>query len=91
MRAVIYLDGEVYATAPLLDDAGEIIIDAGRGVNVVTIYRDGAAVTDADCPSRDCVRAGKASRPGQSICCLPHRLLVRIETAGQGDVDAAAR
>ena len=91
MRVVIYTDGEVYMTAELTDETEQIEIDAGRGINIVSIYPDGVEVAYADCPSRDCVRAGKIKRAGQSICCLPHRLLIRLENNGTEEVDAVAR
>ena len=90
-RAAIYVDGELFASAVLRENAEDIEITTGYGTNVVSVYEDGAAVTYADCPSRECVRAGKASVPGGVIACLPHRLLVRIESEIQGDIDAVAK
>jgi hypothetical protein len=36
-------------------------------------------VTESTCPDKICVRTGWISRPGQSIVCLPNRVVVRIE------------
>ena len=38
----------------------------------------------SDCPTQDCVRTGTISRGGQSIVCLPARIIVRLE-GGPGD------
>ena len=91
MRVVIYADGEIYMTAELTDETKQIEINGGRGINTVTIYPNGVEVAYADCPSQDCVRAGKIKKAGQSICCLPHRVLIRLENNGTEDVDAVAR
>lgn len=43
----------------------------------------------ADCPTQDCVRTGLISRGGQSIVCLPARIIVQLTgTADPGGVDA---
>lgn len=49
----------------------------------------GVRVEEADCPTQDCVRTGTICRRGQSIVCLPARIVVRL-TGGGGpeDVDA---
>ena len=50
----------------------------------------GVRVAWADCPTQDCVRTGLITRSGQSIVCLPARIIVRLEggTADDGGVDA---
>ena len=47
-----------------------------------------ASVSDADCPDRLCVRQKAISRKGESIICLPHKLVILIESMEEGDVDA---
>ena len=95
-RVDIFIGGELYNSVALNGQSAEFLIDTGCGFNAVSIFSDengnGVAVSDADCPGRDCVRAGKITKRGQTIICLPHRLLVRIEAdAGEGEVDAVAR
>lgn len=47
----------------------------------------GVRVAQADCPTQDCVRTGLITRSGQSIVCLPARIIVRLE-GGAADPDA---
>lgn len=51
----------------------------------------GVRVTRSDCPTQDCVRTGLITRGGQSIVCLPARIIVQL-TGGTpedpGGVDA---
>ena len=42
----------------------------------------GICVAVSDCPSQDCVRTGMISRSGQSIVCLPARIIIRLEGGG---------
>lgn len=46
--------------------------------------KSGLRVAFSDCPTQDCVRTGTISRGGQSIVCLPARIIVRLE-GGPGD------
>lgn len=55
-----------------------ITLSAGNGHNVLTI-RDGCAdITDADCPDKLCVTQKKISRKGETLVCLPHKLVVKV-------------
>ena len=88
--AVVTADGKELARYPL-DADGEYIIETARGVNTIVIEDGCARVTDADCPDRICVRTGSVQWDGQTIVCLPHRLVVRIEGGEEAQVDAVAR
>ena len=50
----------------------------------VTASEDGLRVSEADCPTQDCVHTGTISRSGQSIVCLPARIIIQL-TGGQAD------
>lgn len=44
----------------------------------ITVTREGAYFSSAQCPDQTCVHTGKISRPGELACCLPARLVIRI-------------
>ena len=52
--------------------------------------KSGLRVAFSDCPTQDCVRTGTISRGGQSIVCLPARIIVRLEGGPEdpAEVDA---
>lgn len=50
----------------------------------------GVRVAWADCPTQDCVRTGLITRSGQSIVCLPGRIVIRLEGGGTEDVGVDA-
>ncbi|MDO4983110.1 MAG: NusG domain II-containing protein [Eubacteriales bacterium] len=82
---VISVDGEEYGRFPLAADR-VIDVDTVFGHNTVTISGARVSVTESDCPNHDCEDFGVIAKAGQSIMCLPHRMLVRID--GETDVDA---
>ena len=64
------------------DDPAELQYDY---YNVVVISNGKVSVTEASCKNQVCVKHGIISRPGESIVCLPNRMVVRIENgSGEG-------
>ena len=51
--------------------------------NVVVISGGTVSVTEASCKNQVCVKHGAISRSGESIVCLPNRLVVRIEDGSE--------
>ena len=51
--------------------------------NVVVISGGTVSVTEASCKNQVCVKHGAVTRPGESIVCLPNRLVVRIEDGSE--------
>ncbi len=78
---VVELDGRRYGSYDLGEDQE---IDIGEG-NHISI-RDGAVqMSRADCSDQICVRQGKVSAQGDTIICLPNRVVVRVSGGGQPD------
>ena len=62
-----------------------------RGYTVhLVVDNSGVWVDDADCPTQDCVRTGKISRAGQSVVCLPSRIVITVEDAADSGFDTIA-
>ena len=45
----------------------------------------------SDCHNQVCVNHKPISRSGESIICLPHKVVVQIEGGKEADVDAVAQ
>jgi hypothetical protein len=59
--------------------------------NVLKISNGMAAVVEANCGDHTCIRTGAISREGETIVCLPHRMVVRVEGGEGAPFDAAVR
>lgn len=59
-------------------DAFEMTVEFGGGFNVLSVAPDGVAIVSADCRGGDCLRFPRTGRPGGTLVCLPHKLVVRI-------------
>ena len=75
---------QIAADAPSADTDGEASAQYDY-YNVVVISGGTVSVTEASCKNQVCVKHGVISRPGESIVCLPNRMVVRIENgSGEG-------
>lgn len=93
-NVVVKVDGKEYGTYPLSDD-NEIVIDNAYGKNVLVIEAGKCYMKDADCRDGICVRHRPIDRSGDTIICLPHKLVAEI-TAGADsnpneEIDATTR
>ena len=80
-HVVVTVDGEVYATYPLSENL-EVDIRTGENGEQVNrlVIRDGKAfVENATCPDGICAAHHPISRDGESIICLPHKVVVAVE------------
>ena len=62
-----------------------VLSSPGGGVNRVRLEGGRICMVEANCPDRDCVRAGWLDRPGQAAVCLPHRVALRVRGTGKGE------
>lgn len=77
----VSVDGKVVATYPLDVDRVEDIRTDADGLNRLVI-RDGKAwVETASCPDGICAAHKPIHREGESIVCLPNRVVVTVQTA----------
>ena len=81
LRAVVEVNGERVAVLPLSED-GELTLDE-TGYNRVRVSDGAVFMAEAGCPDQVCVKTGRVGQPGGVIACLPHRLIVYVES-GEG-------
>lgn len=70
-------NGSVIGEYSLYKD-GVITIEGDGGENTLTIKNGKADMSDADCPDKICVSHKPISKTGESIVCLPHKIVVEI-------------
>lgn len=87
LTAVLCIDGEDVERVELqkLEGTEERTLHADGYTLQVRLFPDGVEMEWANCPTQDCVHTGKITRSGQSIVCLPARVIVRLEGAASSD------
>ena len=86
LTVVITVSGQEIQRTPLSEFTAADAAHNGYTLHIAAA-NGGVAVTSSDCPTQDCVHTGHISRSGQSIVCLPARVIVRLE-GGQKDESA---
>ncbi|MPM74401.1 hypothetical protein SDC9_121389 [bioreactor metagenome] len=77
---VVTVDSQEYARLPLKEDA-RLLITAQRGqTNLLVIENSTARISEASCSNQVCVNTGRISEAGEIIVCLPHKVVVSIES-----------
>jgi hypothetical protein len=86
-KAEIYQASRMLESADLRKDSAFSILNGKMRIKV----EDGKIrVIDADCPQHLCVNMGGIEYSGQSIVCVPNKVLIEIKSAGPQFVDAVA-
>ncbi|WP_304509360.1 NusG domain II-containing protein [Anaerotignum sp.] len=75
--ARVTVDGEVKAELPLSKDI-LYRVETETGYNVIQIQDGYASIQEADCRDQICVEHKKIHLTGETIVCLPHKLVVEI-------------
>lgn len=90
--AVVKVDGQELYKLELDKDTTIDVAGYQGGVNRIEVKAGKVSMTEADCPDELCVKTGKISRTGETIVCLPHRVVIEIKsTQGGNTIDSVVR
>lgn len=84
--ADVYIDDKLVQTIDMsVDD--EYTFQTDKGSNTVEVRNGAVSMKSADCPDKVCVRMGTKNRNGETITCLPHKLVIEIHGGQEQEVD----
>ena len=86
----IEVASKTVATLPLDEDTTYNVEIGGKITNTVEIKDGEVSVIYADCPDKICVNHRAISKSGESIICLPNKVVVSVE-GDNTEVDGEAR
>ncbi|MCR5406807.1 MAG: NusG domain II-containing protein [Lachnospiraceae bacterium] len=89
--AAVYVDGTETGRYPLTDDINVDIDGYGGSHNTLAISGGKAYMSYASCPDKLCMHQGKVYKGGQTIVCLPNRVIIKIEGENDSGYDAITR
>ena len=85
-EAEVYVDGSLVQTIDMTRD-DIYLFDTSYGTNTVVVEDGKIRVSEADCPDKICVNMGGVSRSGETITCLPHKLVIEVHNDKKNDYD----
>ncbi len=86
--AVVKIDGEEFCSFSLEESIEKELVtgDEKQFTNTLVIEEGQARISQANCPDKLCCQYRPVSRSGETIVCLPHRLVIEIR-AEKADSD----
>lgn len=88
-KVTVTVDGKPFGTYSLAEDR-TVEIRTGEGgeeLNLLVIENGEASVVEASCPDGICAAHKPISREGESIVCLPHRVVITVKTSDANTPD----
>ena len=79
--AVIKENGKVIETINLssLKETQKFDIKNGEHINTIVAENNRIRMIESDCPDKVCIKTGWISQAGESIVCLPNKIIISIE------------
>lgn len=86
--AIVIQDGKVVKRIDLskVEKPEELLIK-GTYSDTLLVEKGRIRFEKADCPNKDCVRTGWISEKGAIAVCLPNKVMVKIESSGEQQID----
>lgn len=91
---LITVDSKEYKRLPLDKNTQVDIPGANGGTNRLIIKNGEATISQADCPDKLCVHQAAIKKNGESLVCLPHKVVIKViadNTEKPADIDAIAK
>lgn len=75
----VSVDGQILETYRLNETVNTVIESSRGGTNHLIIQDGGVSISEASCPDKVCVHQGVIRETGQSLVCLPNKVIVTIK------------
>jgi len=86
----VMADGKVVNSLPLNTDITITINGYNNGENVLQIKDGYASIIESDCPDRLCQKQKKIRYNGETLVCLPHKVVVSVISQEETGIDGIA-
>lgn len=90
-QAILRVDGKEIRSFDLIKGQKSYTYnykDSDGDFNLIEVSSDKIRIKEADCGDQVCVRRGWASKNGDTIVCLPHKLVIEIKSLNGSDNDS---
>ena len=87
----ITVDNQLIGVYDLGEEQDIPIEVQGEVGNILRIENQKASMIQATCPDKLCVHQKSISRQGETIVCLPHKVVVEIQSEERAEFDSLAR
>lgn len=89
-KVLVTVDGKVIKELDLHKDQ-VFPIEIEDDKNIIQIKDGYATMIEANCPDLICVHQKAISKEGESIVCLPHKVIVTVEGGEESSLDSVSQ
>ena len=89
-KVVIEVNGQLYKEVNLYEDQKVEIETSNNHKNLLEIKDGYASMVEADCSDQICVHQRAIHYNGETIVCLPHLIMVTVQSDEEYSVDSVA-
>lgn len=89
-EAEVMVDGKLFGRYTL-DENGKYEIYNGDSYNILVIKDGTAKISEASCKNQICVNHKAISKNNESIICIPNKIVVKIISENDDNIDDVAR
>ena len=90
-QVIVYVNGVEKERFPLHEDRLVEIETEDGGTNLLQIKDGEAEIVEANCTDHICEKQGRISKNGDMIVCLPHGVLVQIDSETERTSDTTVK
>lgn len=90
-NVVIRQNNKIVADIPIDTDSVFYLKNGSEICNTIQIKDGCACVSQANCKDKICTNHRKINRSGESIICLPNKVVITVEGSEPNEIDGVAR
>jgi hypothetical protein len=90
-KVIVTVDGMVYREISLNEDISIVIEGVNGGTNELVIQDGHADMVEASCPDKICVHQASIQYNGETIVCLPNKVIIEIKSDKESTLDSVVR
>jgi hypothetical protein len=84
--AAVYVGKELVYRLSLSEDK-EVTVCGSQGESHIKVEDNRIFISQAPCPHKTCMKMGKINRTGETIICIPNRIILKIEGNTDRELD----
>lgn len=85
----ITVNGDKFGSYSLSEDR-DIAVEQNSHINKITIKSGKVSMSFSDCKNQDCVKQHDINKTGETIVCLPNKVVLEIK-GGKAEFDSIAK
>lgn len=86
--AEIYFDGEIIDTVSLTEKEEKKIVTGENNSVVICAENGKIKFEDSACPDKICVQSGELEKNGDFASCLPEKVVIKVVSEKENEIDA---